>query len=175
MNSKKDFNLIYNTIAATIVSPLPLWVNLTDEQQAKFGIGIIKVMSIVTDEPVASKVNVGKPVIQLEVDNTVVEKTRLTTDRDNPELNRSTNEDGTGMNSVYLVLSNEELAKGFVRPYRDSYSHDNCGKTTTMGWKLSETYAANPKFYGGTFCSFCNAHYPVDQFRWTKDNEVVGS
>lgn len=50
-----------------------------------------------------------------------------------------------------------------------------CGGVTTMGRALSETYARDPKFYGATFCVTCNAHYPVDQFVWTADNQVVGS
>lgn len=60
-------------------------------------------------------------------------------------------------------------------PDRDSYEHIKCGSVTMMGRALSETYARNPSFYSATFCCGCNAHFPVGEFRWTADNEVVGS
>lgn len=44
----------------------------------------------------------------------------LTTDRDEPMLNKVK---PNGQQEAYLVLSDDELAKGFVRPYRDSYIH----------------------------------------------------
>ncbi|MNT85315.1 hypothetical protein D3C72_2254710 [compost metagenome] len=50
-----------------------------------------------------------------------------------------------------------------------------CGTVTTMGRALSETYARDPKFYGGTFCCYCNAHFPVGEFKWDGTDEVVGS
>jgi hypothetical protein len=96
----------------------------------------------------------------------------LTTDPNDPNL-RKTRPDG--MQETYLVLSEEERAKGFVRPLRRSYIHDTCGVQTTMGLALCETYARNPKFYGGTFCVGCGTHFPVAQFRWSEDNERVGS
>lgn len=151
----------------------------------------------------------------------------LTTDRNDPKLKEG-QKNVTGQHEIYLVLSDDELAKGFIRPYRDRYIHvgrkvcgkmrdnngqlggtrlvctmpsnhkgdcngfesmtqpehakvlDNgyfggCGTVTTMGTKLSETYAREPKFYGATFCVRCNKHLPVGEFRWTADNEVVGS
>lgn len=45
----------------------------------------------------------------------------LTTDPNDPCLQSGKNE--TGQNNCYLVLSEEERAKGFVRPYRESYVH----------------------------------------------------
>lgn len=44
----------------------------------------------------------------------------LTTDRSDPGLHVVR---ADGQNEAYLVLSEEERAKGFVRPYRDSYKH----------------------------------------------------
>lgn len=145
----------------------------------------------------------------------------LTTDPNDERLKTQTSE---GQNDIYLVLSEEELAKGFVRPVRDSYIHkgkrpkyalrdlteeenerfsdcgylkfeaypesespktgrfwteaelnSGCGSVTTMGEKLAETYARDPKFYGATFCVNCNKHFPVAEFVWAKDGEVVGS
>lgn len=80
-----------------------------------------------------------------------------------------------GQQKGYVVLDPEERAKGFVRPYRDTYVHKVCEGSTTMARSIAETYARNPKFYSGTFCCLCGAHFPVDQFRWHGTNEDVGS
>lgn len=81
----------------------------------------------------------------------------------------------TGQHKGYIVLCPDERAKGFVRPYRDSYRHTTCGTVTTMGRALSETYARLPSFYGATFCVACNRHLPVAEFVWTADGLQVGS
>lgn len=80
-----------------------------------------------------------------------------------------------GQHKAYLVLSEEERSKGFVRPYRDSYVHDVCKVETIMSRALAETYARDPKFYGKTFCCGCGTHLPVSEFAWAVDGEVVGS
>lgn len=97
----------------------------------------------------------------------------ITTDPNDPKL-KQINPDG--MQEAYLVLSEEERAKGYVRPYRDTYTHNKCGVATKMGHALSETYARDPKFYGATYCcgSKCQTHFPVIQFIWD-DGQVVGS
>lgn len=84
----------------------------------------------------------------------------------------------TGQQKAYVVLSAEERAKGFVRPVRDSYVHEKCGSTTTMGRALAETYAREPSFYSGTFCCACRAHFPVGadgEFVWSGSTEKVGT
>lgn len=81
----------------------------------------------------------------------------------------------TGMQKGYVVLSEEERAKGFIRPYRDSYVHKTCGTTTWMSRPIAETYARDPFFYGGTYCIGCKTHFPLDQFVWAGTNEQVGS
>jgi hypothetical protein len=84
----------------------------------------------------------------------------------------------TGMQKGYVVLSEEERAKGFVRPVRRAYRHEKCGTVTTMGVALAETYARDPKFYGATFCCGCGAHYPVGEggeFVWKDTTEKVGT
>lgn len=108
---------------------------------------------------------------------------------------RASQTNETGQHPSYIVLCDSERAKGFVRPYRDSYKHvgrleqlvnDNsrpshtvriggCGTVTTMGRALSETYARDPSFYGATFCCGCNRHLPVAEFVWTADGQQVGS
>ena len=86
----------------------------------------------------------------------------LTTDRNNPGLLDI--DDDTGMQLAYLVLSNEERDKGFVRPVRTSYQHIVCGNITTMSQAIAETYAREPKFYSGTMCRGCHEHFPVGQY-----------
>jgi len=80
-----------------------------------------------------------------------------------------------GQHKDYWVLPEDERAKGFIRPYRDTYYHTVCQATTTMSRPLSETYARDPSFYGSTFCVSCRAHFPVSQFRWMLDDKIVGS
>ncbi len=86
-----------------------------------------------------------------------------------------------GQQQGYVVLAEEERAKGFVRPVRRSYKHDKCGVVTTMGQTLAETYARDPYFYSGTFCCGCGAHFPVGpadmggEFVWAGTNERVGT
>lgn len=131
-----------------------------------------------------------------------------------------------GQQKAYVVLSEEERSRGFVRPVRHSYIHvglsppdnlrdltadeiteyskfgyvkfqaypedrlpvtgkywtqpqldkiDNgCGTFTRMGNALAETYARDPKFYGGTYCVGCGTHYPVAEFVW-EDGTRLGS
>ena len=58
----------------------------------------------------------------------------------------------TGMQKGYVVLAEEEVAKGYVRPFRKSYKHLKCGVVTTMGDTIAATYAREPGFCNGTFC-----------------------
>jgi len=84
----------------------------------------------------------------------------------------------TGQQQGYVVLAEEERAKGFVRPVRRTYTHLKCGTPTTMGQTIAETYARDPFFYNGTFCCACGAHFPVGpkgEFVWTGTNEKVGT
>lgn len=95
-----------------------------------------------------------------------------TTDPKDPRL-QNIGEDGK--QEVYVVLSEEERGKGFIRPLRRSYVHDTCGVETKMGLPLCETYARNPKFYGATYCVGCKKHFAVGQFKWSEDSQIVGS
>lgn len=152
----------------------------------------------------------------------------LTTDPNSPCLHKI---EPSGQQACYLVLSEDERAKGFVRPVRQSYRHvgppgpkhllrdltdeereqsgkygyvkyeeypasespvvgrywtqdqldrvaKGCGVVTTMGLALAETYARDPKFYGGTFCCGCGKHFPVGEtgeFVWEPDGSKVGT
>lgn len=142
-----------------------------------------------------------------------------------------TTDRGDGQQKSYLVLSDAERAKGFVRPVRRAYKHvgiagpqyelrdldererelyatefakfepypagahgsatgrfwtqaeldkigKGCGTVTTMGQAIAETYAREPRFYGGTFCCGCGTHLPVGadgEFVWEPDGSRVGT
>ena len=47
----------------------------------------------------------------------------LTTNPNDPRLGKGQDDKPIPQNEVYLVLSKEEIAKGFVRPLRQSYQH----------------------------------------------------
>jgi hypothetical protein len=96
----------------------------------------------------------------------------ITTDRNNEGI-KKTKENGQQEN--YLVLSDEEKSKGFVRPVRKSYIHNSCGTETTMGLSIAETYARDPNFYSGTYCVKCRNHFPVSEFLWSGTDKVLGS
>lgn len=103
----------------------------------------------------------------------------LTTDRNDPRLGHGVDSEKKAQNEAYLVLSDEEIAKGFIRPVRRTYVHTGgespCGVATTMNTKIAETYARDPKFYGATYCMGCQRHLPVGEFTWDNTNEKVGS
>lgn len=119
----------------------------------------------------------------------------LTTDRKDSRLGYGSDDKPVPQNEAYLVLSDEERAKGFVRPVRLAYIHvgdegheidpnnpakhgrkpPGCGVETRMSQAIAETYARDPKFYGSTYCVGCKMHRPVSEFVWSNTDEVVGS
>jgi hypothetical protein len=96
----------------------------------------------------------------------------VTSDPNDPRLTRGADPtDGPSVPQApaYLVLPEEERARGFVRPFRDRYWHTACGAVTTMTRAIAETYAAQPTFYGATYCATCRRHRPVGpdgEFHW---------
>lgn len=80
---------------------------------------------------------------------------------------------GDGQQKGYIVLTDEERSKGWVKPYRESYRHKKCGAKTTMGRKIAETYARDPYFYSGTFCCTCGSHFDLSEFTWLPDGEPM--
>lgn len=84
----------------------------------------------------------------------------------------------TGQHGDHWVLSEEERAKGFVRPVRDKYKHLKCGGLTRMPTTIAETYSRQPSFYSSTFCVDCRAYLPVGEageFVWLDDGTKVGT
>ena len=99
----------------------------------------------------------------------------LTSDPQDPRLTHGADTEPHPQSEVYLVLSEEERRKGFVRPLYLSYLHHDpeCGGVTTMGQALCETYARDPSFYGSTYCCKCRMHRPVGdhgEFTWLDEN-----
>jgi hypothetical protein len=98
--------------------------------------------------------------------------TYTTSDRSDPNIDTPS---GPGQqNKAYIVLSEAERAKGFVRPVRREYVHETCHTRTFMGLAIAETYARDPRYYGATWCCHCKEHLPVSEFRWL-DGSVLGS
>lgn len=99
----------------------------------------------------------------------------ITTDTSDPRLNVPTI---AGQMAAYLVLTDEERARGFVEPVRTAYHHVECGTVTTMNTAIAESYARKPSFYDGTYCAQCRCHPAVGEFRWVEDGRktdlVVG-
>jgi hypothetical protein len=97
----------------------------------------------------------------------------LTTDLKHPDLGYGSDEEPVEQNKVYLVLSDDELAKGYVKPYRTSYKHLTCGTSTKMAHEIAATYARDPWFYGATYCVHCQKHRPLIEFIWEPDGESM--
>ena len=90
-----------------------------------------------------------------------------TTDPNDPGVKRGAPDEApVPMSDKYLVLSDDEIAKGYLRPLRRSYKHLECGSITTMGEKIAATYARDPWFYGSTYCVNCSMHRPLSEFLW---------
>ena len=99
-----------------------------------------------------------------------------TSDRNDPRLTHGVDAEPVAQAEVYLVLSDEDRAKGFVRPLRLSYLHTTCGTTTSMSLAIAETYARQPSFYGATYCVRCSRHLPVGpagEFVWVERDGTV--
>lgn len=59
----------------------------------------------------------------------------------------------------------------------DKIGH-GCGTVTSMPRQIAETYAANPGYYGSTFCCGCGNYLPVGakgEFVWHGTSDRVGT
>jgi len=71
-----------------------------------------------------------------------------------------------------------EAQIGLGRYWTAAQLKSGCGKVTTMGRALAETYARDPEFYSGTFCATCRKHFdvgPHGEFVWEGTDERVGT
>lgn len=80
-----------------------------------------------------------------------------------------------GQQKGYVVLSQADRDKGFIRPVRMMYTHLHCGQKTSIDINIAETFARDPKFYSGTFCCNCGTHHSLNEFVWEGTDEEVGS
>ena len=74
----------------------------------------VSVISKIEDTP---EINLGR------ILSNVASKSSTTTDPNDPRLGHGSDEKPVPQNKVYLVLSDEEKKKGFVRPVRTKYIH----------------------------------------------------
>lgn len=82
----------------------------------------------------------------------------LTTDPQDPRLGHGTDREPGPQNAAYLVLSDKERAKGFVRPVRLSYRHVG---TPGPRWPLRDLTAEEQERYAGAgYVKF--EEYPPD-------------
>lgn len=100
-----------------------------------------------------------------------------TTDLTDPRIKREMDFVPVGEREVYAVLTEEERAKGFVRPLRDTYVHagrrGGCGnKTVIRDRAIVETMARDPGFYQGGYCWHCRKHRPNEEFEWLDGTQV---
>ena len=63
-------------------------------------------------------------------------------------------------------LSDNERARGFVRPLRNTNKHPECGGITLMSDKIAENMAKKPNHYDEMYCIDCKTSAPLDKFIW---------
>lgn len=71
----------------------------------------------------------------------------ITTDPKDPRLGKGVDDNPVPQNEVYLILSEEERAKGFVRPVRNAYVHIG-RKTDLRGGTIEPLPPEEAKRYG---------------------------
>lgn len=73
----------------------------------------------------------------------------------------------------------KELLPTTGRYWTERDLNSGCGTTTRMPQACAETYAANPRYYGSTFCCTCGDYFPVGpdgEFTWVDGSgERVGT
>lgn len=78
----------------------------------------------------------------------------------------------------WTMCPGEIIKAGFKRPVRQWYTHEKCGTDTRMPMACAETYAADPSYYGSTFCCTCGGYFPVGEtgeFVWQGTRDKVGT
>lgn len=98
----------------------------------------------------------------------------LVTDPNDPLLEAG-QKNPTGQHSVYLVLSEEERAKGFVRPVRATYRHVGIEGPKNPLRDLTEDEAQRYEKYGyAKFEEYPESESPVTGRFWT-EKELAGN
>lgn len=91
--------------------------------------------------------------------------------------NTAPREDGQQWTHVVLPEAVRKVTPA-RRPYRDQYKHEKCGKVTTMGSAIAETYQRKPDAYSSTWCVHCRGYFPVGadgEFVWLDNGSKVGT
>ena len=131
---------------------------------------IASVIRLLPCNPYLSRMSAKIP--RLVIDHS--DKSKITTDPNDPRLGHGIDDEPRSQNQAYLVLSEKEKAKGFVRPYRERYIHTTCGTFTKMHKDIAESFAVDPRFYGATYCVKCQKHLPLHEFEW-EDGQSLGT
>lgn len=92
----------------------------------------------------------------------------LTTDPNDPRLTHGTDTEPTPQAAVYLVLSEEERAKGFVRPYRDTYIHVGAKSKYPLRALTEEELERHSKFGYVMFEPYPESALPITGRYWTQ-------
>ena len=108
----------------------------------------------------------------------------LTTDPNDPQLKEGQKNE-TGQHEIYLVLSEEERAKGFIRPYRDAYVHkgtkierDDEGRLLGRLIKIDDEeypkndYYTKEKGYGG-YIKYPEGYHKYAKYITTEEVEAI--
>jgi hypothetical protein len=74
---------------------------------------------------------------------------------------------------VCIANGDATLGTFWTQARLDAATKPGCGVVTTMGDALARTYAAEPTFYGATYCVGCQKHLPVGEFEWDPHGEVI--
>lgn len=99
----------------------------------------------------------------------------LTTDPNDPRLKRGVDNAPTPQNDVYLVLSDAERGKGFVRPFRDAYRH--VGKQPKYPTRplTAEEIEQHGKYGYVVFETYPESELPMTGRFWTRaDLDIKG-
>lgn len=76
------------------------------------------------------------------------------------------------------LLSDEDRAKGYARPFRDAYVHrygKGCGWITILSPIDADTMARMPWGFSPVYCTGCRKYLPRMEFTWKVDGEGVGT
>jgi hypothetical protein len=99
----------------------------------------------------------------------------LTDDPTDPRLTRGVDDKPTGQAEVYLVLSEAERAKGFIRPVRRTYIHVGLKHKHPLRDLTIEEHERYDKFLYIKFEEYPESESPVTGRFWTqKDLDTHG-
>jgi hypothetical protein len=92
----------------------------------------------------------------------------LTTDKNNPDLGYGVDNTPVEQNKTYLILSEEDRSKGFLKPYRDSYKHVGNKPKNKLRPLTEEEKERYEKFEYVMFEEYPESKLPVTGRFWTQ-------